>query len=97
MLLSFFLKLSVNEDQRAQVVIGDIEWCEMVSNSVVQNMLMSCETMYAQVYLLRLLCHSRFGNGFSIKGKLIVYITSSMSRETFFWTFKENTTQKTIH
>ncbi|XP_028406945.1 spatacsin-like [Dendronephthya gigantea] len=58
--------VSVNDSLQRQMVIGDLSWCERVSNGVVQNMLRSCETMFMQVQLLRLLCHSKFGIGFTI-------------------------------
>ena len=40
-----------------------------MSSGVVQNMLRSCQTMFMQVHLLKLLCHSKFGIGFNIMGK----------------------------
>ena len=49
--------------------MGDLSWCERVSSGVVQNMLRSCQTMFMQVNLLKLLCHSKFGIGFSIMGE----------------------------
>ena len=64
----------MNDSLQRQMVIGDLSWCERVSNGVVQNMLRSCQTMYMQVQLLRLLCHSKFGIGFIIMGKCLFIV-----------------------
>ena len=46
-----------------------------MSTGVVQNMLRSCKTMYMQVQLLKLLCHSKFGFGFTILGEQLLVLT----------------------
>ena len=67
---SFYHQVSVKDRLKQQIVVGDLSWCERVSSGVVQNMLRSCQTMYMQVQLLKLLCHSKFGFGFTIMGEL---------------------------
>lgn len=73
---TFVFQVSVNDSLRRQIITGDLAWCERVSSGVVQNMLRSCQTMYTQVHLLRLLCHSKFGIGFIVTGKCHLITTS---------------------
>ena len=57
-----------NDSLKRQIMEGDLSWCQRLSIGVFQNMLSSCQTMM-QVHLWKLLCHSKFGFGFTIMGE----------------------------